>query len=585
MNLQKFLKGKSFDAYEYFGAHLEGHGVIFRTYAPNAHHISIIGEFNNWQEQPLCKIHPSGVWSTFLDYAHPGQMYKYVIYGNNGRMEHCDPYGFGMELRPGGCSIIRNLSDYVFHDQGWMAKRNRGYKKPINIYELHFGSWKRNGHRWYCYHEIADELISYLIEHGYNYVEFMPLSEHPFDGSWGYQNTGYFAPTSRYGTAAQLMELIDRLHQAGIGAILDFVPVHFAVDAYGLKEYDGTSLYEYPHNEKGLSEWGSYNFNHTRGEVISFLQSAANYWLKEYHFDGLRMDAVSRLIYWNGDQRQGENAPGVQFLKNINKGLHTLHPKAMLIAEDSTAYPGVTKAVKDGGLGFDYKWDMGWTYDTFQYMTRSPYDRAHMPEKVTFSIYYGCNEKYIMAFSHDEVTYRKKTIIDKLYGSYEEKFAQARLLYLYMMTHPGKNLNFMGNELAMFREWNVRREPDWDLLRFQTHNTFHTFLMELNRLYLNQKALWQLDHTYDGFHWMDCHCENKCVFAYTRTGLRTSLLILLNFSNQEAHVYPDLSGSVTMLLHTDWKTYGGHTPRRKKRSFEHKVPPYSGIIYAYKPNQ
>lgn len=585
MNLQKFLKGKSFDAYEYFGAHLEGHGVVFRTYAPNAHHISIIGEFNRWQEQPLHKIHSSGIWTTFLDYACPGQMYKYVIYGNNGRMEHCDPYGFGMELRPGGCSIIRNLSDYAFHDQIWMTKRNRGYKNPINIYELHFGSWKRNGHRWYRYHEIADELISYLKEHGYNYVEFMPLSEHPFDGSWGYQNTGYFAPTSRYGTSAQLMELIDRLHQAGIGAILDFVPVHFAVDAYGLKEYDGTSLYEYPHNERGVSEWGSYNFNHTRGEVISFLQSAANYWLKEYHFDGLRMDAVSRLIYWNGDQKQGENAAGIQFLKKLNKGLHTLHPKAMLIAEDSTAYPGVTKAVKDGGLGFDYKWDMGWTYDTFQYMTCSPYDRAHMPEKITFSIYYGYNEKYIMAFSHDEVTYKKKTIIDKLYGSYEEKFTQAKLLYLYMLTHPGKNLNFMGNELAMFREWNVRREPDWDLLRFHTHNTFHTFIMELNHLYLNQKALWQLDHTCDGFHWIDCHCENKCVFAYTRIGLRTSLLILLNFSDQTAHVYPDLSGNVTMLLHTDWETYGGHTPRRKKRSFEHKVPPYSGVIYAYKPNQ
>ena len=357
--------------------------------------------------------------------------------------------------------------------------------------------------KWYTYNEIADELIAYLKEYGYNYVEFMPLSEHPFDGSWGYQNTGFYAPTSRYGTAAQLMELIDKLHNSGISAIMDFVPVHFAVDAYGLKEYDGTALYEYPHKDVGESEWGSYNFIHSRREVACFLQSAANYWLKEYHFDGLRMDAVSRLIYWQGDKKRGENGVTINFLKIMNQGLHRLHPTAMLVAEDSTAYPGVTKDVDKGGLGFDYKWDLGWMHDTLKYFACHPYDRGNMPDKITFSIYYAYNERYILPFSHDEVVHGKKTIIDKLNGSYEQKFAQTRLLYLYMMTHPGKKLNFMGNELAMFREWDERREPDWELLKIPAHDSFHRYIGELDRLYLKEKPLWALDHTYDGFKWVD----------------------------------------------------------------------------------
>lgn len=273
MDLEKFYTGEIFDAYEYFGAHLESGGVVFRTYAPNAHRISIIGEFNFWQEQPMEQLYKSGIWIGFSPDARPGQRYKYCIYGQNGRVEHCDPYGFGMEMRPGGCSIIRDLSEYTFSDEKWMKKRTRCFDKPLNIYELHLGSWKKKGWQWYFYDEIADELISYLKEYGYNYVEFMPLSEHPFDGSWGYQNTGYFAPTSRYGTAAQLMALIDKLHNAGIGAIMDFVPVHFAVDKYGLREYDGTAVYEYP-NKDGKSEWGSYNFIHSRREVAYFLQSA-----------------------------------------------------------------------------------------------------------------------------------------------------------------------------------------------------------------------------------------------------------------------------------------------------------------------
>ncbi|MBR2423298.1 MAG: 1,4-alpha-glucan branching protein GlgB [Oscillospiraceae bacterium] len=581
MNLKKFYMGESFDAYEYFGAHLEDGGVVFRTYAPNAQRIAVTGQFNGWTEEPLTQMHQSGVWTGFAKDATPGQMYKYVVYGKNGRVEHCDPYGFGMELRPGAGSIIRDLAEYKFTDEKWIKKRTRCYDKPLNIYELHMGSWKMKDGKWHHYNEIADELIAYLKEYGYNYVEFMPLSEHPFDGSWGYQNTGFFAPTSRYGTAAQLMELIDKLHNAGIGAIMDFVPVHFAVDAYGLKEYDGTALYEYPHKDVGESEWGSYNFIHSRREVACFLQSAANYWLKEYHFDGLRMDAVSRLIYWQGDEKRGENGVTINFLKIMNQGLHRLHPTAMLIAEDSTAYPGVTKDVEKGGLGFDYKWDLGWMHDTLKYFECHPYDRANMSEKITFSIYYAYNERYILPFSHDEVVHGKKTIIDKLRGSYEQKFAQARLLYLYMMTHPGKKLNFMGNELAMFREWDERREPDWDLLKMPAHDSFHCYIGELNRLYLKKKAIWALDHTYDGFKWVDCKSDNKCVFGYTRTDGNQTLLVLFNFSDKEATIAPELEGKATMLLNTDWEAFGGRTKRTIYKTIPDTIPAFTGMMFSY----
>lgn len=579
MNLQKFYMGEAFDAYEYFGAHPDNGGVVFRTYAPNAQKIAVVGEFNGWREEPLEQLHQSGVWTGFSKDAKLGQMYKLVVYGQNGRVEHCDPYSFGMELRPGACSIIRDLTEYKFTDEIWMQNRTRCYDKPLNIYELHLGSWKMKGKDWYRYDEIADDLIAYLKTHHYTHVEFMPLSEHPFDGSWGYQNTGFFAPTSRYGTAAQLMELIDKLHNAGIGAIMDFVPVHFAVDAYGLKEFDGTALYEYPHKDVGESEWGSYNFIHSRREVACFLQSAANYWLKEYHFDSLRMDAVSRLIYWQGDEKRGENGSAINFVKVMNQGLHKLHPTAMLIAEDSTAYPGVTKDVDKGGLGFDYKWDLGWMHDTLKYLECHPYDRANMPEKITFSIYYAYNERYILPFSHDEVVHGKKTIIDKLHGSYEDKFKQVRLLYLYMLTHPGKKLNFMGNEIAMFREWDEKREPDWDLLKLPAHDSFLTYMTELNRIYNRYSAFWKLDHTYDGFKWVDNISDNRCVFGYTRTDGKDTVLTVLNFSDQAAVIAPDLNCKVSLLLDTDWECFGGQTKKVRKTLVTERIDGYSGQIY------
>ena len=434
MNKQDFYDGKMFDAYRYMGAHKKGNAIEFVTYAPNAEKISVIGEFNDWKEEFMEKEGQSGFFSMTSDKAQEGNMYKYCIYGPGGRMqEHCDPYGFEMELRPGACSIINDIGKYEFHDKKWMVNRSSGKRGAVNIYEMHLGSWRQNPedeNGWYKYDEIAEMLVPYIKENNYTHVELMPLSEHPFDGSWGYQNTGFFAPTKRYGKPEQLMKFVDLLHQAEIGVIIDFVPVHFAIDGYGLRLYDGTPLYEYDNRDTGESEWGSANFIHSRREVKCFLQSAANYWLEEYHFDGIRMDAVSRLIYWQGNESRGVNGAAIEFLKDMNLGLKQRHPDAMLIAEDSTSYPGVTKPVYQGGLGFDYKWDLGWMHDTLEYFQTPPKYRTRDYHKLTFSMMYYWNEQYLLEFCHDEVVHGKATILQKMYGDYDGKFPQARAMYL-----------------------------------------------------------------------------------------------------------------------------------------------------------
>ena len=398
MDIHQFFLGNAFDAHTYFGAHFTEDGVVFRTLAPNAKAVDLIWEGGDWEPIPMKRIHDGGIYEALVPDAIPGQMYKYRITPQNPdgeSIDHCDPYGFGMELRPNNASIIRDLTTFTFHDKKWMQRRGSHHQKPVNIYEVHLGSWHTNPddpNGWYTYAEIAPKLVDYVKKTGYNYIEFMPLSEHPADCSWGYQNTGFFSPTSRYGTAQQLMELIDTCHRAGIGVILDFVPVHFAVDGYALNHYDGTTLYEYPEKEDNYSEWGSCNFIHARGEVCSFLQSCANYWLSVFHFDGLRMDAVSRLIYWGGDSNRGTNPASIHFLKRMNQGLHQLHPDRMLIAEDSTNYEGVTCPVEYGGLGFDYKWDMGWMNDTLNYFKQYPWERKNEYHKLTFSMMYFPNE-------------------------------------------------------------------------------------------------------------------------------------------------------------------------------------------------
>ena len=595
MNKQDFYDGKMFDAYRYMGAHKKGNAIEFVTYAPNAEKISVIGEFNDWKEEFMEKEGQSGFFSMTSDKAQEGNMYKYCIYGPGGRMqEHCDPYGFEMELRPGACSIINDIGKYEFHDKKWMVNRSSGKRGAVNIYEMHLGSWRQNPedeNGWYEYDEIAEMLVPYIKENNYTHVELMPLSEHPFDGSWGYQNTGFFAPTKRYGKPEQLMKFVDLLHQAEIGVIIDFVPVHFAIDGYGLRLYDGTPLYEYDNRDTGESEWGSANFIHSRREVKCFLQSAANYWLEEYHFDGIRMDAVSRLIYWQGNESRGVNGAAIEFLKDMNLGLKQRHPDAMLIAEDSTSYPGVTKPVYQGGLGFDYKWDLGWMHDTLEYFQTPPKYRTRDYHKLTFSMMYYWNEQYLLEFCHDEVVHGKATILQKMYGDYDGKFPQARAMYLYMMMHPGKKLNFMGNEFGQLREWTEKQEQDWDVLKYPIHDAFHHYMKELNRIYKASAALHD-DYDPDNFRWLDCHQEERCIYAIGRKKEGEMLAAVFNFSDQEQKDYElEIEGTwkEECILNTDWDCWGGETPREKKTwkleqetektTMSITLVPYSGVLF------
>ena len=564
MDFFGFYTGKIFDAYRYLGAHVEEQGVTFRTFAPGASRITLIGEFNGWQEWEMNRVHDGNFWECYVQNAHPGMMYKYRIYRQDqSYVDHCDPYGYGMELRPNSASYIRDLSSYAFQDDAWMRNRTDCKEQPLNIYEIHFGSFKKPSDKaddWYTYTEMADILIPYLKEYGYNYVEIMPLSEHPCDESWGYQNTGFFSPTSRYGTVEDLMKFVDTCHQNDIGVILDFVPVHFAVDGYALANYDGTALYEYPHQDVGVSEWGSCNFMHSRGEVRSFLQSAANYWLTEYHMDGIRMDAISRIIYWQGEPARGVNHNAVEFIREMNRGLKTMHPTAILSAEDSTSFPNVTKPVSEGGLGFDYKWDMGWMNDTLDYFRTAPEYRSRDYHKLTFSMMYYYNDTFLLPLSHDEVVHGKATILQKMSGDYDMKFPQARAFYMYMYAHPGKKLNFMGNELGQLREWDEKREQDWNILKYPIHDAFHHFMKDMNLIYQTHPALSQKDYTPDGFQWIDCHQEERCIYAFERRSDQERILALFNFSDTQQEKYEfevKDAKKLTILIASDMEQYAG----------------------------
>ena len=591
MDLYGFYTGKIFDAYQYLGAHLQDRGVCFRTFAPAASRITVIGEFNNWQEWEMNKISDGNFWELFVPDAAEGMMYKYCIYDRAGnRVEHCDPYGFGMELRPNSASVIRDMKSYSFSDEEWMNSRSDCRQKPLNIYEVHMGSFKKPEDRpdaWYTYKEMADILIPYLKKNGYNYLEIMPLNEYPCDESWGYQATGFYSPTSRYGTAGQLKYFVDICHQNGIGVIMDFVPVHFALDSYGLAMYDGTSLYEYPNSAVGVSEWGSCNFMHSRGEVRSFLQSAANYWLTEYHIDGLRMDAISRAIYWQGDPARGVNGNAVEFLQYMNQGLKKLHPSAILAAEDSTSFPKVTDPVDHGGLGFDYKWDMGWMNDTLDYFRTDPEYRSREYHKLTFSMMYYYDARFLLPLSHDEVVHGKATILQKMNGDYDGKFPQARAFYMYMYAHPGKKLNFMGNEFGQLREWDEKREQDWMLLDYPIHSGFARFMKDLNILYLEHSALWEKDYEADGFQWIDCHQEESCVYVFQRTGKTERIIAAFNFSDRDLSYELKLPRcqKITELLRSDMEIYGGNRKRRRPARkitdgrYPAELPAFSAVYY------
>ena len=601
MNRQDFYDGKLFDAYRYMGAHKDGDKIRFVTYAPRASRISIIGEFNNWNEEFMEQDAQSGFFLFYSDKAKEGQMYKYCIYGPDGnRQEHCDPYGFEMELRPGACSIIRDITTYRFNDRSWMQMRSVGMEDAINIYEMHMGSWrmnKKDENGWYQYDEIAKMLVPYLKQNNYTHVELMPLSEHPFDGSWGYQNTGFFAPTKRYGTPDKLMKFVDMMHQAGIGVIMDFVPVHFAVDGYGLKLYDGTPLYEYDNKDTGESEWGSCNFIHSRREVQCFLQSAANYWLEEYHFDGIRMDAVSRLIYWQGDESRGVNDTAIDFLKAFNLGLKQRHPTAMLIAEDSTAYPGVTEPVWKGGLGFDYKWDLGWMHDTLEYFQTGPEYRSRDYHKLTFSMVYFWNERYMLEYCHDEVVHGKGSLVNKMWGDYWNKFAGLRLYLAHMMGHPGKKLMFMGSEYGQFTEWHEYEELQWNLTEENDmHKKTQLFFKDMNHYYKDNKALWENDYEPEGYEWIDADNCDESIFSFIRHDKKNneSLVFVCNYTPVVRYDFrigvPKL-GEYVEDFNTDNEIYGGSGQviddvllaeeipyNNQPYSVKIKVPPMAAIV-------
>lgn len=571
LDVTKFKEGVCLDAYEYFGAHAEGKGVTFRTYAPGAEGVNIFGSFNDWTETPMQRD-DQGTYSIHIDNAKAGDLYKYVIYGRNGwRAEHNDPYGFYTELRPAAASIVVGKSAFKFTDAEWIKNRTDMKEAPMSVYEVHLGAFiknPKNENGWYSYKEIAKPLTEYVKKSGYTHIELMPLCEHPYDGSWGYQLTGYFAPTSRYGKPDELRYLINECHKAGIGVIMDFVPVHFAVDDYSLKLYDTTQLYE-----QGGSSWGSCMFNHARGEVSSFLLSCAEYWIKEYHFDGLRVDAVSNLIYNGGEQSRGENAAGMRFARNLTTLIKEKYPEVMLFAEDSSSWQGgVTKPVEDGGLGFDYKWDMGWMYDSLYFLSLTPEERRNNYHKLTFSMWYYYTERFILSLSHDEVVGGKGTLLEKMHGSDEDKFAQLRAYYVYMYMHPGKKLNFMGNEIAERQEWNETKEVEFELLKKKEHKGIYELVCKLQKLYNEKKALFANEYDRENYEWLYCDDKDEPVYVMKRMNGKESFVAVINFSDK------DIKGFEIKLDKEEEKTEGAEDAEAPKKKAKKKEESWKLIL-------
>ena len=603
--MDRYYKGCALDAYKLFGAHLceerGKKGVRFTVYAPHAQGIQVIGSFDDWS----CKGHQmrrkddKGIWSLFVAEAKEGDMYKYRVTQATGRIvDKMDPYAFYSELRPNTASIVTNLDYKKWSDEKWLAQRTKNFDKPVNIYEMHLGSWKKDeDQEWVNYKDISKELIAYVKENNFTHIELMPLNEYPFDGSWGYQCSGYFSATSRYGSAQELMYLINACHRANIGIIMDFVPVHFVRDDFSLSYFDGTPLYEYEKACDADSQWGTANINLWREEVRSFLMSAAAFWIDKYHVDGLRMDAISNIIHWHGNKDLGENEGALHFIKRMNYHLSEAYKGVMLIAEDSSDFANVTKATQDGGLGFDYKWDLGWMNDTLKYLEKDPIYRKWHHNNITFSMAYFYSERFIMEFSHDEVVHGKKTIVDKIWGSYEEKFAQLRTLYLYMFTHPGKKLNFMGNELAHFREWDEEKQCDWDLLKYPMHDAFHRYFAKLGELYSKTPALYETEYDWTSFQWIDADNADENMFSYLRKNENTYYIVILNFSpnayKKHAFGVPE-KGVYHELLNTEQDIWGGEiTELGKMKAVEKEcnklpytievdVPAFGGVLLELK---
>ena len=589
IDISLFNEGKHYSVYEKMGAHpmtVDGvEGVLFAVWAPNADRVSVVGNFNNWdgRRHPMRKLDYSGIYELFIPGKLVGEIYKYEIKAKSGQVfMKSDPYAFSSEVRPANASRIVDIS-YKWKDAAWMEKRENKNtdEQPMAIYEMHLGSWKRptDGREFYNYRDIASLLADYLLMMNYNYVELMPIMEHPYDPSWGYQVTGYYAPTSRYGSPADFMYFVDYLHSKGIGVILDWVPAHFPKDEHGLGRFDGTALYEHENPRRGEHpHWGTYIYNYGRNEVRNFLVANALYWAEKYHIDGIRIDAVASMLYLDYGRGDGEwlpniyggneNLEAIDFIKEVNSKMHELHKGVIMIAEESTAWPMMTHPVEAGGLGFDYKWNMGWMNDFLNYMKLDPLYRKYHHNDLTFSMVYAYSEKFILVLSHDEVVHEKGSMIAKMPGGYEDKFSNLRVAYGYMMTHPGKKLLFMGQEIAQFTEFNENAEVDWSLFEFDAHVFMQGYVKELNELYKTEPALYELDSSPEGFTWINCNSANTSLLSYVRKGKKESdtLLIICNFTPMEHKAYKlatPSGGRWQEIFSSDNNRYGGEGRNNK----------------------
>ena len=566
--ITEFINGQSCRAYEALGAVKIENGIRFSTYAPHARKVELC---LNGDIIPM-ECDERGVWSVERP-AKEGDIYQYVITTPTLEKHYrSDPFAVYSEVRPKNASVVYDINSYSWNDQEWLSKRDKCYEKPMNIYEVHFGSWrikegKEETDRFYTYEEMIDLLIPYVKEMGYTHIELLPLTEYPYDGSWGYQVSGYFSATSRYGDPRGLMKFIDACHAENIGIILDFVPVHFVRDFYALHIYDGSFLFESDNEYDRYSEWGTALFDYTKPHVLSFVKSSVNFWIEKYHVDGLRYDAVANLIYRHGHTDDAVNDSGIWFLKNTNYTIQKMHPDVMLFAEDSTNYTKVTAPVEFGGLGFDYKWDLGFMNDTINYIKTPPFERRNHHNKMTFSMSYFYNDLFILPYSHDEVVHGKKTMVDKVFGSQQEQFATIRALYTFQFTHPGKKLNFMGNELGHFREWDEKRELDWDLLKYPFHDAFQKYFARLSLVYATEPALFDGEYNPDCFEWVASESCTEGVYAWLRKGRGQNLLCIMN-TQDHAHkkfpLYLKFPCSAELVLDTEAAEWGGaHKGRRK----------------------